>query len=589
MKKHFFNVLLLGVLATLSASFVQSCTADVDNLKTRVTVLEGMVRDLQKDLQAAMVTGSTIISANQAADGTWTLVLSDGQSITIKPSSGQGGSTITVEETEDAIIITVDGSTYALPKKSSGVINSVVYVPEYIDGQVVLGNDGASASFLVTPALTSTQVANAVVELADAREVKTRAGEGLFKVEEFSAEGELLVVKMKGLAVGAGKKYTVAVKVTVDGATISSNYFTVLITDDFSFESEELVDPVMIDGVQLSKLEGDLDGYHRALIPESAFKFASTINLKDYYKELPAGKIAFQLAPREKQNDKVQEHYDAFAAALSADGTWSPVQRLGTDAWNSEGKNGFIVYMTADDVIKNKIFWQIDNPIPGMGLDNGSFFGDGFPEAQHMEIGTEESVNAKWILPAGAQVVDLAKIFLTAQFPEGELLPDPIYLRHGNANKAIQMIQELSKQDAAGDDFVYADGDHFTIGEKYQPLVARSRGLVWRTTQPSWVSSIRENWPDEAKAACNGPANGEILGGWDGGGDIPGLMGWDINERGLVTTDAYQGWGFRSGLGMFFEYEYGEQTLGPWHWAYVFFNRRVAPYEEGMGNDPDAR
>lgn len=586
MKKQFFNVLLLGALATFSVPFVQSCDNGIEDLTTRVSVLEGMVRALESDLQAAMVTGSTIVSSSQSSNGTWTLVLSDGKTIEITPSAA-GGAAISVVENEDAIVITVDGTTYALPKKSSGVINSVVYVPEYADGCVILGNDGATVSFLVTPALTPAQVANAVAEIADAREVKTRAGAGLFKVEAIHAEGDLLAADIKGLAAESGKTYTVALKLTVDGAAISSNYFTVKVGNEFSFESEVLEEPVMVDGVQLTKLDGDLDGYHRALIPESAFKFAGGFNLKDYFKTLPAGNIAFQLAPAEEQNDNVKGHYDVIAEALSADGTWAPKRRLGTDAWNSEGKNGIIIYMTADDVIKNKIFWQIDNPIPGLGLDK--FLGEGFPEAQHMEIGTEQSVNLKWILPAGAQVVDLTKLFLTAQFPEGELLPDPIYLRHGNANKAIQMIQEASFQDAAGEDFAFADGDHFTIGEKYLPLVKRSRGFVWRTTQPSWVSSIRENWPEEAKSACNGPANGEILGGWDGGGDIPSAMGWDINEKGLVTTDSYQGWGFRSGLGMFFEYEFGEQTLGPWHWAYIFFNRRVAPYEEGKGIDPDAR
>lgn len=588
MKKHFLNVLLLGALATLSVPFVQSCDNGVENLKTRVTVLEGMVRALEADIQAAMVTGSTIVSSTQSGDGTWTLVLSDGKTIEIKPSAGgAGGAAISVDETDDAIVITIDGKTYALPKKSSGIINSVVFVPEYTDGCVVVGNDGATAKFLCTPALTSEQVANAVVEIADAREFLTRAGAGLFKIESVAADGELLCVGIKGLAAESGKTYTVAIKVTVDGAAISSNYFTVKVGDDFNFDSEVLEEPVFKDECQVTKLDGELDGYHRVLIPESAFKFAAGFNLKDYYKELPAGNIAFQLAPAEDQNENVRNHYQAISAALSADGTWAPKQRLGTDAYNSDGKNGIIIYLLANDVIKNKIFWQIDNPIPGMGLDK--FLGDDFPAAQHMEIGTEQSVNLKWILPAGAQVVDLTKLFLTAQFPEGSLLPDPIYLRHGNANKALEMIQNVSFQDAAGEDFAYADGDHFTIGEKYLPLVARSRGFVWRTTQPSWVSSIRENWPDDAKGACNGPANGEILGGWDGGGDIPGLMGWDINERGLVTTDAYEGWGFRSGLGMFFEYEFGEQTLGPWHWAYIFFNRRVAPYEEGKGIDPDAR
>jgi len=588
MKKHFFNALCISALATVTAIAVQSCNSNDVDLETRVTVLEGMIRDLQKDLQAAMVTGSTIVTSNQSADGTWTLVLSDGNEIVIKPSTGggaAGGSTVTVTETEEAFIINVDGKDYVLPKTASVAVNSVVYVPEYEDGMVVLGNDGASARFLVTPALTSAQVSACSARVADARELLTRAGSSLIKVTGVAADGDLLRVDLKGIAVAAGKSYTVAVRIDVDGTEISSNYFTVKVADDFSFDREQLETPSVKGSAELTTLDGALAGYHRILIPESAFKFAAGFKLSDYV-EVPAG-ATFELAPAEDQNDNVKGHYGAISAALSADGSWKPTQRLGTDAWNSDGKNGIIIYTVVNDVIKHKIFWQIDNPIPGMGLDK--LFGEGFPEAQHMEIGTEASVNAKYILPAGAQVVDIAKLFLTAQFPEGELLPDPIYLRHGNANKAIQMMQECAFADGAGEDVIYADGDHFSIGEKYQPLVARSRGIVFRTTQPSWVSSIRENWPDDAKAACNGPANGEILGGWDGGGDIPGLMGWEFNEKGLVTYDNYQGWGFRSGLGAFLEYEFGEQQIGPWHWAYVFFNRRVAPYEEGKGNDPDAR
>jgi hypothetical protein len=189
------------------------------------------------------------------------------------------------------------------------------------------------------------------------------------------------------------------------------------------------------------------------------------------------------------------------------------------------------------------------------------------------------------MIPAGEGVYDLAKIFLTAS-PEGDgLLNEPLYLRHGSANQSLKIIQNASLM-KGDEELIGNDGSKFVIGDELKALVKYSRGLVWRTTQPSWASSIRENWSDEEKAACNGPANGEILGGWDGGGDIPGLMGWEINEKGLVTHDNYMGWCFRSGIGLFFEYEYGEQTIGPWHWFYMWFNRRVSPTG---ANDPDAR
>ena len=180
----------------------------------------------------------------------------------------------------------------------------------------------------------------------------------------------------------------------------------------------------------------------------------------------------------------------------------------------------------------------------------------------------------KWMIPAGEGVYDLAKIFLTATFPEGELLPEPLYLRHGSSNADLQIIQNASLM-RGEEELIGNDGSKFVLGESISALVKNSRGLVWRTTQPSWASSIRENWSDEDKAACNGPANGEILGGWDGGGDIPGLMGWDINEKGLVTFENYEGWAFRSGIGLFLEYDYGEQTIGPWCWFFMWFNRRV--------------
>ncbi len=70
MKKSFFSALFIGAITTVSMVAVQSCKSDIEDLKTRVSVLEGMTRELKADLQNAMVTGSTIITSSQAADGT---------------------------------------------------------------------------------------------------------------------------------------------------------------------------------------------------------------------------------------------------------------------------------------------------------------------------------------------------------------------------------------------------------------------------------------------------------------------------------------------------------------------------------------
>lgn len=586
MKKHILTALLVGAIAMLSTLFVTSCNKQTEELNTRVTVLEGLVKDLEQQIKAAVVTGSTVISADQDEHGIWTIVLSNGQTIIINTAQG-GGSTVTVEETAEAFIITVNGTPYTIPKGGAGV--QLVYSPEYVDGIVELGNDGATVRFLTN---TEINLEKTTFEVAEAHELLTRAGgEELFTVNDPKVENGMLVITLKGLGCKASRTYTASVVAHIGNSKAISNYFTVKVSDDFVFDPEVLVDPQFVDGVEVTKLEGDLDGFWKALVPNSAITYTKETDLKTFFKTLPEGNVKFVLGPEEQQNDNVKGRYQAFKDFLGADGVWKPTYRLATDAWGGGNgptdRNGFLVYVTADNVIKHKIYFQIDNFVPGMGLDK--FLGEGYPESQHIEIGVEESVNMKWIVPAGASVIDLSKLLLTATFPEGELLPDPIYLRHGNANTALHMVQEASKE-WEGDIVLGNDGSHFYIDGKLKDICAFSRGLCWRTTQPSWVSSLRENWTDEQKALCNGPANGEILQGWDGGGDIPGLMGWEINEKGLVFSEKYEGWGFRSGIGMYLETFYtNDQQVGPWHWFYMFVNRRVAPYEEGKGIDPNAR
>lgn len=574
MRTNRFKALLIGAVTLFSVTAVVSCNnKDIENLQTRVTVLEGMIRELESDLQAAMVTGATIVKSFKDADGTWTLNLSDGNTIVISPSSGGGeggGSTVTVEETADAFIITVDTNTYAIPKTSSAVVNSLVYVPEYEDGFVLLGNDGATVSLLATPALTAAQVSGGVFEIADARKLLTRAGSNLMKVKKTALDGDILKVTIKGLAVSAGAQYTAAIKAVIDGTAISSNYFTIKVSDDFSFDSEALETPVMKEGTVLTDLGGDL---YRALIPNSAVKFLEGFNLKDYYQNLPAGTIAFILAPAEEQNAAVKGKYELVKNSLSADGTFKFSSRPGTDFFDAE-KNGILIYMTADDVVKNKIFWQIDNPIPSLNLPG---LNEKFGNAPHMEYGYNEklpndSPEQKYLAP-GENRIHFAELFANYE----DLLP----LRH-DGSKFVTAWNNDEMKAMVGDEVVfYVDGNDLVLGDYGKAICKFSRGILWQSTQPAILKSNRRNLPEDQRTpeVTGGDCNGEIIGGYDGisRDEFLNTFGvyFDEVKGDLVTTSIYKGNGFRVAIGLRFEYDYGVAVISSSNLCYLFFNRRV--------------
>lgn len=571
--KRSIHWLLLGAVSAMTLTVAPSCNdGKYDDLDKRVTALEGAWHKTQQDIQNAMVTGATVLDAAQK-DGVWTLTLSDGKVITIAPASA-GGASVTVEETADAFVITVDGKAYAIPKAASAPINSLVFVPEYGDDLVIVGNDGASVAFLATPKITSLD--GAEFEVADAREAKTRAGEGLFTVNTPTLDGDLLRLNLKGLAAEAGKTYILAVKMTVKGSSISSNYFRAGVGDDFNFDPEALETPHFIDEITATEV-GDS---YRAQLPDAKADFLGTFNFKDLYKDLPAGNVTFELAPAEEQNGQVASRYDLFKGCLASDGTWTMNTRPGTSCYDPE-KDGIYIYCKVNDQIKNKVFWTVNDPIrtglAQFGRDDDATYGDihyspDFPEAQHMEYRT--------MVPAGAGRISFVELFMKSTPGEEN---DYLWFQHGDAPKAIEWIQNLSITVNEPGDIVYSDGSALVLGELGQKLARHSRGIWWQSTQPSVLSSSRDNLTQEqkdaVKAAYGVECNGEIIGGWDGNAyDNHEQMGWDFDSAGyFVTTDAYTGTGFRFGVGLRFEYDYGQIRIGGWHTAYIFFNRRQAP------------
>ena len=574
MKQRLTHLLLLGAVSTMTLVVVPSCNdGKLDDIEKRVTVLEGAWHKAEQDIQNAMVTGATVTNATQT-DGVWTLTLSDGKVITIAPSSS-GGASVTIEETADAFVITVDGKAYAIPKAASAPVNSLVFVPEFGEDLVEVGNDGATVAFLATPKIDNLDGAEFTV--ADAREVRTRAGESLFGVNNPTLDGDLLRLELKGLAAERSKNYILAVKMTVKGSSISSNYFRVHVSDDFNFDPEALETPVFIDAVNAAEV-GDS---YRAQLPDAVADFLGTFNFKDLYKELPAGNVTFELAPADQQNWQVASRYDLFRNCLASDGTWTMNTRPGTSCYDPE-KDGIYVYCKVNDQIKNKVFWTVNDPIrtglASFGRDDDATYGDihyspDFPEAQHMEYRT--------MVPAGANRISFIDLWMKSTPGEEN---DYLWFQHGDAPRAIEWIQNLSITVNEPGDIVYSDGSKLELGELGQKLARHSRGIWLQSTQPSIVSSSRDNLTEEQKQAVKDAyhtdVNGEIIGGWDGNAfDAAGDLDFGFDEPACCfTTGAnYTGTGFRFGVGLRYEYDYGQIRIGGWHTAYIFFNRRLAP------------
>ena len=82
MNKRFFNALLLGAVVLSTGTFVSCDNDDVDDLKSRVSVIEVAIDDIKTQLSKALMTGASITKVDES-NGTYTLTLSDGQKIVI--------------------------------------------------------------------------------------------------------------------------------------------------------------------------------------------------------------------------------------------------------------------------------------------------------------------------------------------------------------------------------------------------------------------------------------------------------------------------------------------------------------------------
>ena len=578
MKKQFFSALLCGAVVLSAGTFV-SCDNQIDELSSRVTVLEGYIAEIKAQLGKALTTGASIVSATQDSKGVWTFTLSDGQTIKIEASTGGagGGSSVVVEQGEGSFTITVDGEAYTIPTGAS--VNSFVYVPEYVDGKVVLGNDGAKVKFLATPRIDATK---ATFDVVVAEELKTRAS-GLLKVEAAAVEGEYVVVTLKGLGVEAGKSYAVAVAVTSGGTTITSDVFTVEVAADFSFNTEE------IGGVTIkadySPTEVDADGFCSMTVKGSVL-LEDNLNLATFFSALPEG-AKFQAAPAAKQpGGKAQENAALLANSVKEDGSFAWASRPGTAFNENAERPGFLVYVTANDVIKAKVYVVIVDELAGL---EEAFFG-GRTGNFEAEYGGRE-----FCLELGVNEIDLNKQVLTP-WETSFGSQDKESIIHNGRETWFPYWPDYSVATANEDVVLFNDEGKLTLGEIGAKYAKGCRGIFWfyrgfNMIVPEALATTDGKYEAEDGSLWSG-AEGFKLDWWGGQyNEYPyksdfhpaNVTKWGItvDDNGIMRTpENYTGYGFRLAIDGGYEYAYG---IYPFHGknsdqcGMIFFNRRLAP------------
>lgn len=569
MNKRFLNALLSGAVV-LSAGTFTSCESDeIDDLKSRVSVIEVAIDDIKTQLSKALMTGASITNVAES-NGTYTLTLSDGQSIVIKP----GGGAISIVVTDTEAIITIEGTEYVLPLGS--VVNSLIYSPETADGIVQIGNEGAVVKFLPRPALTS--IEGAEFTIAESH-VLTRAADG----EQFKVNGAaelkdgFIVVPIKALGeVEASKLYAVSLQMKFRGTVIGSNYFSVQVSDDFSAIAEDLGGVTIKDDYAPKDLA---DGFKEMTI--NGLALLGELNFKNLFSELPE-KAEFVVASNSKQpGGKAQEKHAMLSKSLAKDGTWKFAERPGTSFNENEERPGFLVNVVADDVVKAKIYVVIVDELADIDFTKNGLEGN-----YEAEYGGRD-----FFMNAGAQVLNFPKTLTNYE----ELIP----IIHNGKDTWFPKWKNYAIE-GAGEILIYNNGETLEMGDLAKKYAEGCRGIYYFFR--GFAVYVPESMGNE---------NGKYV-GTDGkeysAGEGYGYDGWmgqyneyindpigfykNIKEWGFgdFTMDektgdfhfpaSYTGYGLRIAFGGGYEYAYGVKPLhgtGTDQLGMLFINRRLAP------------
>ena len=566
MNKNLRRLLSCGTAFALCAGIFTSCNDD-DDYETRISVLETAVGDLKTQLGKALTSGASVTGVVQNDNGTYTITLSDGQTIQTGGASG-AGSDVTVTVTDTSAIINVNGEEYTLPLGAP--VSSLKYAPEYLDGMVEIADGkGAQVNFLVRPEIASLD--GATFTVAESHELKARViGEETFKVASAALENGLVKLTLLCLDSDArGSHHAVSVQMNYRGAVIGSDYFTVHVSDDFSFVSEAIDENIKVTAPGATQ-NPDSKAWTFSV---DGGTFSEGYDFATVFSGVPAG-AKFRIASVNKQpGGPAQQKQAMLAASLNENGKFAFTERPGTSFNDNAEQAGFLVEVINSELaVVAKTYVTINDPLAGKNVMIPTTVWD-----QHMEWGTphpdsdlanwsflDNATNGGLYLEKGkANSISLPEILLSGQ----------LCLAHGNSGETLKALSEYAN------DYVYATKKALVLTEDAAKLCKHSAGVRWFNRQLSVVSSERRNWgmeKAEMQAIAGGECNGEIIGGWDG---IPvediAALGITIADNGtLSTTDQYGGYALRIGIGIELQYDYGTLPISDSSVSYLWIGRR---------------
>ncbi len=588
MKKQFLNALLYGALVFSGGTFFVSC-GDDDNsdLENRVSVLEGLIDGIKEQLESAIKVGYTVTKYDADARK---ITLSDGTIIDLGAAGtgGGGGEASNITVGDGVIIVTIGDVEYALPLTTT--LSSLVYVPESTDPVITIdqaaNQDGVTLRFLATPALSADALSKATITVADAREVATRANSSFFKVKNLKADGDLIQATMKVWDATPGKTYTVAVHLSVPGATVSSNYFYVAVGADVEVETENLNVAPTLTGLLAGATQNEDKSYTATLsdAPGEAPAFLGTIKFQEMIAVEGAGKLSYSLAPAEMQNQSVRDNYANLSANLAADGTWTCTKRPGTTG----GEEGILILAkNDDDVTRAKVYIKVVDPLADID----------FSELCGIEGNFEAELYGRdgRFVGLGTQELNIPSIF------QNNATEIPV--RYGSSDAFFEAYTNYKISTEATGILVYNDDGQLVLSDYAQKCLGGGRGVFW------YYRGFDLRVPETI--ATDGKYTDEY-GTFDGGENYAGYdtwgsgnpadfvnnpnfynfgkegmrpvaeFGWKMDEKtGVLTSPKdYTGYGVRFAFAAGFEYAYGVKSLcgkGADQLGMLFINRRAAP------------
>ncbi|MDE6684263.1 MAG: DUF4988 domain-containing protein, partial [Duncaniella sp.] len=454
MNKNLRRLLSCGTAFALCAGIFTSCNDD-DDYETRISVLETAVGDLKTQLGKALTSGASVTGVVQNDNGTYTITLSDGQTIQTGGASG-AGSDVKVTVTDTSAIINVNGEEYTLPLGAP--VSSLKYAPEYLDGMVEIADGkGAQVNFLVRPEIASLD--GATFTVAESHELKARViGEETFKVASAALENGLVKLTLLCLDSDArGSHHAVSVQMNYRGAVIGSDYFTVHVSDDFSFVSEAIDE-----NIKVTAPGATLNPESKAwTFNVNGGDFGQGFDFATVFTGIPAG-AKFRVASVSKQpGGPAQEKQAILAASLAEDGKFAFTKRPGSAFNDNAEQPGFLVEIINSELaVIAKTYVTITDELADANFNV-------FTSDLEAEWGGREKC-----VPLGASTIDLQAAFKNyeTEFP----------IIHNGAEGVFQKWSEVAVEVPAGSVMINKGGRLVldALGQKYAPE-ATCHGIYW--------------------------------------------------------------------------------------------------------------